>query len=65
MKNNMKKIIEYFENVISEMKKVHWPTRDMLISSTGVVIVMTLLFSAYIYIVDFGLNTLIKLALGR
>jgi len=48
----MKALINYLNDVVAELKKVVWPTRDMLISSTVVVIVISLLFAFYIMGVD-------------
>ena len=36
--------------------KVSWPTRDELRDSTTVVIIMTLLVAAFVFVVDQGLN---------
>jgi preprotein translocase subunit SecE len=45
-------IREYLENVVAEMQKVNWPSRDELISSTLITIVATLIISAFIYLTD-------------
>ncbi|PSQ97007.1 MAG: preprotein translocase subunit SecE [Bacteroidetes bacterium SW_11_64_17] len=45
-------IREYMENVIAEMEKVNWPSRDELISSTLVTIVATLIISGFIFLAD-------------
>ena len=46
------KIIRYFDDVVKEMKKVTWPTKDELKESTNVVIVVCLLIAAFTYVVD-------------
>ena len=45
-------IREYLGNVIAEMEKVNWPSRDELISSTLVTIVATLIISGFIFLAD-------------
>jgi len=45
-------IREYLENVVAEMEKVNWPSRDELISSTLITIVATMMISGFIYAVD-------------
>jgi preprotein translocase subunit SecE len=45
-------IREYIENVIAEMEKVNWPSRDELISSTLVTIVASLIISGFIFLAD-------------
>lgn len=45
-------IREYLANVVAEMEKVNWPSRDELISSTLVTIVATLVISGFIFLAD-------------
>ena len=49
----MKKIIRFFAESYAELKKVVWPTRDEVASSTKVVIVSTIIFAVVLGIVDF------------
>ncbi len=53
MKN---KIINFFTDIVREMKKVTWPKREELKESTIVVIITSLIFALFVYIVDFILN---------
>jgi preprotein translocase subunit SecE len=59
------KIRKFFDEVVQELQKVAWPSKDELIGSTMVVIAMTLVLSVFIGIVDFALkeiiNTLVKI----
>jgi preprotein translocase subunit SecE len=52
---------KYFRGVVSEMKKVTWPTRKELINSTAVVLVFILISAIAVGIVDLGLGSLLKL----
>jgi len=45
------------------MSKVAWPTKDELLASAKVVIVISLLFALYIFIVDTGLSRIMKFVL--
>ena len=54
------KIIRYFDDVVKEMKKVTWPTKDELKESTNVVIVACLLIAAFTYVVDMIVTKLFK-----
>ncbi len=56
----MNKISEFFENMKMEMKKVSWPTRDELLGSTGVVMVLWILLSIYIFTSDYVLQQIVK-----
>lgn len=49
----MKKILNFFKESHSELKKVIWPSRTDVASSTKVVIVSTLIFAAVLGLVDF------------
>ncbi|MBI9108562.1 MAG: preprotein translocase subunit SecE [Spirochaetales bacterium] len=53
----MKKIIQFFRESISELKKVSWPSKDEVISSTKVVVVSVFIFAAILGLVDFLLVT--------
>ncbi len=49
----MKKLIRYLKETRMELKKVVWPSRDTVISSTKVVLVSTLIFAVVLGLVDF------------
>ena len=53
-------IQEYFQNVISEMKKVNWPSRDELVSSTLVTLVATVIISGLIFIADQAISATLE-----
>jgi len=46
------RVRSYFRNVAAEMKRVVWPKRDEVVSSSGVVIVTLLFFTAFALVVD-------------
>jgi len=50
------KIKEFVGEVSKEMKKVSWPTRAQLKESTTVVVITTLIFTVFIYIIDWIMN---------
>ncbi len=47
-----KKITDFFNDVVKEMKKVTWPTKNELKESTNVVIVVCLLIALFTYGID-------------
>ena len=57
----MKKIARYFKECWLELKKVSWPTRDIVVRYTGIVIVSTLVFGIVLGIVDIGIGQLMDL----
>ncbi len=60
------KIKKFFNDVYLELGKVAWPSREELIGSTAVVIIMSILMAVFIGAVDkvlsLVINTLIKIA---
>jgi len=59
----IKKIKDFFNEVRIEIKKVVFPSKDELIGSTWVVIIVVLIISVFLGIVDLGLSKLVGLAL--
>lgn len=61
----IERIRTYFREVWLEMGKVTWPTREELKESTMVVIVATIIVTAFIFVVDrildSGLSGLIRI----
>ncbi len=49
----MKKIIRFIKESYTELKRVVWPTRDSVISSTKVVLVSMLFFAVVLGLLDF------------
>jgi preprotein translocase subunit SecE len=54
------KIIAFFQDVVKEMKKVTWPTKEELIESTKVVIVVCIVLSVFTYVIDMIINQAFK-----
>jgi len=58
------KALQFFKDVKVEFTKVSWPSREEMVQSTLVVIVVSLIVAAFIGLVDLGLNKLVGLVLG-
>ena len=56
----MNKVIEYLKDVRREMKKVSWPDQQELIDYTIVVVVFTIILSAFIFAVDQVYSTVLE-----
>ncbi len=54
------KIVGFVDDVVKEMKKVTWPTKEELKDSTNVVIVSCLILSAFTYVVDMIITQVFK-----
>ena len=46
------KIVGFFTDIVKEMKKVTWPKRQELRESTLVVIVTSLIFAGFVFVID-------------
>ncbi len=54
-KNIGKSIARFFKDLRGETKKIVWPTRQMVIKSTGIVLAAILIIGAGIWAIDFAL----------
>lgn len=53
------KITAYIREVRSEMRKVAWSPRQELINSTGVVLILVAIVTAFIFVVDTSVSFVI------
>ncbi|MBM7583435.1 preprotein translocase subunit SecE [Caldicoprobacter guelmensis] len=56
-----KKIVKYFRDVVSEVRKVSWPDRKELVNATVAAIIFIVIFAIVVGIVDLILGQLLKL----
>jgi preprotein translocase subunit SecE len=54
------KIINFFQDVVKEMKKVTWPTKAELIESTKIVIVVCIVLALFTYVIDMIISQVFK-----
>ena len=59
-----KRIIRYFKDYKSEIKKIVWPGWKDVAKNTFIVLAICLIIGAFIWVVDFGLAQLLELILG-
>ena len=60
----MRRFQNYIRDVLQELKKVTWPTKDELKGATVTVIIFTLLSTLFVGVVDFVLGYIVRLILG-
>ena len=48
----MDKLIQYLKDVRSEMAKVSWPQRNEVTGATVLVVVLSIVFSVFVYACD-------------
>ncbi len=56
-----KKVVAYIQNVRTEMSKVSWPTRDVLIESTGITLFLSILLAIFVFSADLVISRIIQL----
>lgn len=59
----MQRIVNFFREVGREMRKVSWPKRKELTSSTVTVLVTVAFFTAFFAVLDLGISELIRIIL--
>ena len=50
--NIKQKVVTYYEETVVELKKVTWPTKDEVRGSTIVVVITSIILSAFVFVVD-------------
>jgi preprotein translocase subunit SecE len=51
---------EFSREVLAEFRKVNWPSREQLINSTTVVLVVTVVIAFFLGAVDIGLARIVE-----
>jgi preprotein translocase subunit SecE len=54
------KIVNFFNDVSKEMEKVTWPTRQELMESTRIVVVVSLVIAVFAWVVDLAVSEALK-----
>ncbi len=54
------KLANFFKDVTKEMDKVTWPSREELMESTKIVILVTVFISVFTYFVDLAVQEVLK-----
>jgi preprotein translocase subunit SecE len=60
IRSTLESVKQFLREVKTELKKVTWPSRKDTLSGTAVVLVTVGVAAAFLFIVDYGLSTLIK-----
>jgi preprotein translocase subunit SecE len=57
----IKKTQRFLEDVKREMAKVSWPTRKELLNSTYIVILVSVIFTIFIFLADILISNIVQL----
>jgi preprotein translocase subunit SecE len=55
----------FLSEVRNELKRVTWPSGKEVYATTVVVILVSLFFGVYLFVLDYGLNTLVQWVFRR
>ena len=61
VKSYAKSVMQFLSEVVSELKKVTWPNRKETLGTTGVVLVLVIIISAYLGMVDWILSHIVRM----
>ena len=54
-----KRLTAFLREVVAETKKVTWPSKAEVVSTTTVVIIASFIFGVYLYVCDFAFYKLV------
>jgi len=63
-KGPLKRLATFYRQIIAELRKVVWPTRNQLTTYTTVVIVFVVIMIGLVTVIDYGLNHAAKYVFG-
>jgi preprotein translocase subunit SecE len=64
MRETIPRATNFLNEVWSELKKVHWPTRKETYAATVVVVIITLLVAVFLGLVDYAVSHLVRAVLS-
>lgn len=59
-----KRFKKFLTDVKAELKKVTWPTKEETIKQTGVVLVVVAFTGIFLFVIDTGLTSFVKMIIG-
>jgi len=64
IKSYAQNVRQFLAEVVSELRKVTWPSRKETLGATGVVLVLVIILAAYLGLVDYILSHLVRYLIG-
>ena len=63
-KGPLKRLALFYRQIIAELRKVVWPTRNQLTTYTTVVIIFVIIMIGLVTVIDYGLDNAAKYVFG-
>ncbi len=60
MMSGIKNLITFLEESYAELKRVTWPSKEMVLGGTAAVILVSLVFVIYMWIIDLIVSQIIS-----
>lgn len=57
-------LARYLKNVRIELKKVVWPSKEELVKYSILVMILSAIAAAFIYVFDFAIHNILQLIIG-
>ena len=64
IKSYAQSVRQFMSEVVSELRKVTWPTRKETLGATGVVLILVIILAAYLGLVDYILSHIVRYLIG-
>jgi len=64
IKSYAQSVRQFLAEVVSELRKVTWPSRKETLGATGVVLILVIILAAYLGLVDYILSHLVRYLIG-
>ncbi|MEV0240649.1 preprotein translocase subunit SecE [Streptomyces sp. NPDC050674] len=63
-KGPLKRLALFYRQIVAELRKVVWPTRNQLTTYTTVVIIFVVIMIGLVTVIDYGLSNAAKYVFG-
>jgi preprotein translocase subunit SecE len=63
-KGPLKRLAIFYRQIVAELRKVVWPTRNQLTTYTTVVIIFVVIMIGLVTVIDYGLSNAAKYVFG-
>ncbi|WP_053674503.1 preprotein translocase subunit SecE [Streptomyces sp. NRRL B-1140] len=63
-KGPLKRLALFYRQIVAELRKVVWPTRNQLTTYTAVVIIFVVIMIGLVTVIDYGLSNAAKYVFG-
>ncbi|MCZ7417272.1 MULTISPECIES: preprotein translocase subunit SecE [unclassified Streptomyces] len=63
-KGPLARLALFYRQIVAELRKVVWPTRQQLATYTTVVIIFVLIIIGFVFVIDYGFSKAVEFVFG-